>query len=88
MEHIAQLARLELDKEEVERATQHLDTILSYVAKLEELDTTGVAVTTHTQGVSNAFREDEVRDSTTREHALANAPRQNGEAFVVPRIIT
>ena len=68
--------------------TSQLDTILSYVAKLDELDTTGVAVTTHTQNISNAFRDDEVRESLPREKALANGPQQNGEAFVVPKIIT
>ena len=88
VENVARLARLELAGEEVERMTSQLDTILSYVAKLDELDTTNVAVTTHTQSVTNAFREDEVRESLPREKALANAPKQNGEAFVVPKIIT
>lgn len=88
VEHIAKLARLELHAEEIDRVTAQLDTILSYVAKLDGLDTSGVAVTTHTQGVCNAFREDEVKESVKREKALANGPRQNGEAFVVPRIIT
>ncbi|MBW2328079.1 MAG: Asp-tRNA(Asn)/Glu-tRNA(Gln) amidotransferase subunit GatC [Deltaproteobacteria bacterium] len=88
VENVASLARLELAGEEVERMTRQLDTILSYVAKLDELDTTGVAVTTHTQSVTNAFRDDEVRESLPREKALANAPKQNGEAFVVPKIIT
>jgi aspartyl-tRNA(Asn)/glutamyl-tRNA(Gln) amidotransferase subunit C len=37
--------------------------------------------------VVNAFREDTVRDSLPREQALANGPEQNGESFVVPRII-
>ena len=88
VEHVAGLARLELSEQETETMTRQLDTILSYVAKLDELDTAGVAVTTHTQDVSNAFRDDEVRDSLPREKALANGPEQNGEAFVVPRIIT
>jgi len=88
VEHVAVLARLELDSEEVERMTAQLDTILNYVAKLDELDTNGVAVTTHTQNISNAFREDEVRDSFDRKKALANAPLDNGEAFIVPRVIT
>jgi len=88
VENVARLARLELAGEEVERMTRQLDNILSYVAKLDELDTTGVAVTTHTQSVTNAFRDDEVRESLPREKALANAPQQNGEAFVVPKIIT
>jgi aspartyl-tRNA(Asn)/glutamyl-tRNA(Gln) amidotransferase subunit C len=87
VEHVAKLARLELTAAEVERMTGQLDAILSYVAKLDALDTTGVDVTTHTQQVFNAFREDEVRPSLPRERALANAPDQNGEAFVVPRVI-
>lgn len=87
VQHVAGLARLELSEAEVDRMTGQLDAILTYVAKLDELDTTGVAVITHTQGVVNAFREDEVRPSLTRQEALANAPEQNGESFVVPRII-
>ncbi len=88
VQRVAKLARLDLSAAEVERMTGQLDAILSYVAKLDELDTTGVAVTTHTQEVVNAFRDDEVQESLPREHALANAPEQNGESFVVPRIIS
>ena len=85
---VAALARLELTEKEIEQMTRQLDTILSYVAKLDELDTTGVAVTTHTQDVTNAFREDEVSESLSRQQALANGPRKNEEAFIVPKIIT
>ena len=88
MEHVARLARLELHDDEVERITGQLDTILRYAAKLDQVDTSGVAVTTHTQEVCNAFRDDEVKESLAREQVLTNAPRQNGEAFVVPRIIS
>lgn len=88
VEHVAVLARLELDSEEVERITGQLDTILNYVAKLDELNTDGVAVTTHTQNISNAFREDEVRESLDRKKALANAPLENAESFIVPRVIS
>jgi aspartyl-tRNA(Asn)/glutamyl-tRNA(Gln) amidotransferase subunit C len=88
VEHVATLARLELNAEEVERITAQLDKILSYVVKLDELDTEGVAVTTHTQNIANAFREDEVRESLDRKKALANGPQENGEVFVVPRVIT
>ncbi len=88
VEHVARLARLELKPEEVERLTVQLDAILCYAAKLDELDTSGVAVTTHTQGAGNVFRDDLVLESLNREQALANGPEQNGEAFVVPRIIS
>lgn len=87
VEHVAGLAKLNLSEEDLVRMTGQLDTILSYVAKLEELDTTGVAPTTHAFSIQNAFREDKVEESLPREEALANAPKENGEAFVVPKII-
>jgi aspartyl-tRNA(Asn)/glutamyl-tRNA(Gln) amidotransferase subunit C len=87
VERVAHLARLNLSVQELETMTGQLDTILSYVAKLDELDTTGVPAMTHAFSVSNAFREDRMTDSLTRKEALANSPCQNGEAFVVPRII-
>ena len=87
VEHVAHLARLHLDAEELSQMTAQLDTILSYVAKLDELDTTGVQPTTHAFSITNAFREDRVRDSLAQDEALGNAPQQNGESFVVPRVI-
>ena len=87
VERVAALARLELTEDEIEKLTPQLDHILSYVAKLDELDTEGVPVTTHTQSVTNAFREDEVRESLPREKALANTAKENGESFVVPKVM-
>jgi len=84
---VAKLARLQLAPEEVEPLTEQLDRILAYVAKLNELDTTGVTPTTHALSLQNAFREDEVKASLPREDALANAPQDNGEAFVVPKVL-
>lgn len=88
VEQVGRLARLELQPQEIDRITAELDQILGYVAKLDELNTDGVVATTHSQDVANAFREDEVRESLSREKAIANAPRENGESFVVPRIIS
>ena len=85
--YVAKLARLELQPEEVDKMTPQLDTILSYVAKLDELDTEKVPEATHSPEMVNAFREDVVHVSMDREKALENCPEQNGEAFVVPRII-
>jgi len=84
---VANLARLELSEQEVIEITGQLDRILGYVAKLNEIDTTDVVPTTHALSLHNAFREDVVRPSLPQQEALANGPRQNGEAFVVPRII-
>jgi aspartyl-tRNA(Asn)/glutamyl-tRNA(Gln) amidotransferase subunit C len=85
--HVANLARLNMSQEEVEAMARQLDEILTYVAKLNELDTEDIKPTTHAISIVNAFREDEVKSSLPKDKALANGPRQNGESFVVPRVI-
>ncbi len=85
--YVAALAKLELSPQEVETMAGQLDRILGYIEKLNELDTTEVAPTTHTLSINNAFRADEVKESLSQEDALANGPQQNAEAFVVPRVI-
>ncbi len=87
VEHVANLARLNLSAGELETMTGQLDNILSYVDKLEELDTDGVTPTTHVFSVSNAFREDVVKESLSQEEAVKNGPQQNGEFFQVPKVI-
>jgi len=85
--HVANLARLHMTRPEVEEMAKELDEILTYVAKLNELDTQGVSPTTHAISIVNAFREDEVKPSLEHDKALANGPDQNGESYVVPRVI-
>jgi aspartyl-tRNA(Asn)/glutamyl-tRNA(Gln) amidotransferase subunit C len=87
VEHVAHLARLTLTEEELEKMTGQLDNLLSYVAKLDELDTSQVAATTHVFPVSNAFREDVEKESLSQVEALANGPQHNGVTFLVPKII-
>jgi aspartyl-tRNA(Asn)/glutamyl-tRNA(Gln) amidotransferase subunit C len=87
VKYVAGLARLELKPEEAEAMAGQLDKILSYVDKLNEIDTSKTEPTTHAISITNAFREDELRDSLGQEKALANGPRQNGESFVVPKVI-
>jgi len=87
VEHVANLAKLNLSEEELVRMTGQLDTILSYVEKLDELDTKDVVPTTHAFSINNAFREDEMQESIPRDDALQNAPKDNGESFVVPKIL-
>jgi aspartyl-tRNA(Asn)/glutamyl-tRNA(Gln) amidotransferase subunit C len=85
--HVAQLARLSLEAEEVEMFTRQLNDILAYVEKLQELDTGDVIPMTHAVPLFNAFREDAVAGGLPREEALENAPAREEGAFVVPRVI-
>jgi aspartyl-tRNA(Asn)/glutamyl-tRNA(Gln) amidotransferase subunit C len=87
VEHVAHLARLHLESEELDLMTEQLDMILSYVAKLEELDTGDIEPTTHAFSITNAFREDIVAPSLEQKKALANGPDHSSDSFVVPRVI-
>ncbi len=87
VEHIAHLARLTLAGSEKEKFGAQLNSILTYVEKLEELDTTGVEPTSHVLEISNVMREDELRPSLSRDDALMNAPDRSEEFYRVPKII-
>ncbi len=87
IKHVAKLARLELSDAEVNSMAGQLDKILGYVDKLSELNTDGVIPTTHALSISNAFRDDLLAESLPQDQALQNGPEQNGEAFVVAKVI-
>ena len=84
---VAQLARLAPAPEDLSKLAGQLATILDYMDKLNQVDTTGVPATSHAVGLTNAFREDLVHDHLPREQALANAPQQEEGNFIVPRVI-
>lgn len=85
--HVAMLARIKLDDEQVATLQGELSAILDAVGRIQELDLTDVPPTAHAQAVTNVTREDEVRPGLTQEQALANAPEAENGAFVVPRVI-
>lgn len=87
VEHVANLARLALENEELEKLTGQMDQILEYVDKLNELETDNIVPTAHAVPVENAFRDDDVRPSLGNEKALRNAPDSAGGCFRVPKVI-
>ena len=87
VDKIAHLARLELTEEEKERSITELSEILSFMAKLNELDTTGVEPLIYMNDEVNVLRADEVIQEMTREEALLNAPLKTAEYFKVTKVI-
>lgn len=87
VEHVAQLARLHLEEEEKELYTRQLNSILNYMEKLGELDTSDVEPTAHVLPIKNVFREDRVGQSMDIEEVLRNAPDREEGFFKVPKII-
>lgn len=84
---VARLAQLDLDARSVERMRTDLDAILSYVEKLEELDTTGVPPTAHVLERPTPLRADEVADVLDAEAVVERAPAHDDTAIVVPKVI-
>lgn len=87
VEYVASLAQLTLDEDAKEHMLHDLESILGYIEKLGELDTSGVEPMMHVLDIANVYREDDVTSSLNRDLALKNAPNTDGEYFLVPRIL-
>lgn len=87
IEKLAHLSRLQFNEKEKEEIKKDLQQMIGFVEKINELDLDGVEPLLHMSGEVNAFREDEVKGSITREEALKNAPEHDGQFFKVPKVI-
>ncbi|MCP4397296.1 MAG: Asp-tRNA(Asn)/Glu-tRNA(Gln) amidotransferase subunit GatC [bacterium] len=85
--YVAKLARLQLEEEQIHNTSESLNKILTYMDKLNEVDTTGVSPTSHVGSLETVFREDEVHESLPQDDALGNAPDRAGAFYRVPKII-
>jgi aspartyl-tRNA(Asn)/glutamyl-tRNA(Gln) amidotransferase subunit C len=84
---VALLARLRVSPDELEMFTGQLNSIVDYVAQLQELDTEGVEPLAHGIEVRNVFRDDVRGEALPRDQALANAPKRNATSFLVPAVL-
>ena len=85
--HVAQLARLELKKDAIEKFSEQIGEILEHVDSLKRVNTEGIIPTSHAISLINAFRDDEVSNSLDRDLTLANAPQAEAGSFVVPKVV-
>lgn len=84
---IANLARLQLSAEEVDRYGGQLSAILDYIEKLKSLNVEGIEPTAHAMLVPTPFREDVVVQDKTLEKSLKNSPDWEGPFFKVPKVL-
>lgn len=87
IEHVANLARLNLTEQEKVTLTRDMENIISYVDKLNELDTSGIKPMEHVIPIYNVLREDELKPSYDREKILANAPSTQDGCIKVPKVV-
>ena len=85
--YVAELARLELTKDEKAIFQPQLENIVKYVEKISSVDVEGVEPMMHGRTLVNAFREDVVRPSLDTQVALENAPKRVGDEFLLPKIV-
>ncbi|GAA4763723.1 Asp-tRNA(Asn)/Glu-tRNA(Gln) amidotransferase subunit GatC [Stakelama sediminis] len=87
VERIANLARIALSDEEIERLAPELDNILGWVEQLGEVDTSNVEPMTAVIPNKLRLRDDIVTEGNQRDAVLANAPQAEHGFFAVPKVI-
>ena len=84
---LADLARIQLTEEEIDRFAGEFDSIMDAVASVSEVASEDVPATSHPIALTNVFREDVVETTLTQEQALAGAPEAQDGRFAVPQIL-
>ncbi|MSQ46407.1 MAG: Asp-tRNA(Asn)/Glu-tRNA(Gln) amidotransferase subunit GatC [Ignavibacteria bacterium] len=87
VEHIAKLAKLHFNEDEMKLFTHQLNEILTYIEKLNKLDTTGVEPLSQVIELANVFRSDNVGETISTKEALSNSPAKMDPYFKVPKVI-
>lgn len=87
VDKLANLAKLRFEPIERAEIKKDLQKMISFIEKLNQLDTTGVEPLLFMTDEVNVLREDEVKGSITREQGLLNAPLKDDQFFKVPKVI-
>ncbi len=85
--HVADLARLEIDEESIQKFAVQIDDILKYIKIINNLNTENIAPTSHAIVLTNAFRDDEIKQYIERDALLENSPEKDNGSFVVPKVV-
>lgn len=87
VEHVANLARLNLTEEEKEQMTKDMEAIIGFADQINSLDIADIKPTDHVIPINNVFRDDVIAPSMDREKLLSNAPEQENGCFNVPKVV-
>jgi aspartyl-tRNA(Asn)/glutamyl-tRNA(Gln) amidotransferase subunit C len=87
VQKVSLLGRLRLNEQELGVMTEQLQRIVGYVEQLNELNTDNVQPMAHPFDIHNVFADDVPGTHLPREAALANAPKKDGECYLVPAVL-
>jgi len=87
VKHISKLARISLDDNKIDNLSKNLSSIITFIEKLNELNTDKVIPLTSIINTSLTLRKDVDKNEKIRDQILKNSPDKNKEFFVVPKVI-
>ena len=87
VKHISKLARISVDEEKANKLAGDLNSIFTFIEKLNELNTSDVEPLTSIAETTLRFRKDEIKSENIREKILKNSPEKNEDFFVVPKVV-
>ena len=84
---VAKLSRISLDESKIDSLSKDLDSIISFVEKLNELDTKEIKTLKSITNKTLETRNDVVDDGKIKNDILKNSPEKNEDFFIVPKVI-
>ncbi len=87
VDKLADLAKLEFDEASRNEVVNDLNRMITFVEKLNEIDTSAVEPLIYLTDTTNAMRDDVVKEDTTQQEALKNAPKRDSDYIKVPKVI-
>ena len=85
--HIADLAQLTLEENEVEKYKADLEEILNFANTVKNAQVENLDVTIGANEAKNVFRKDEVKVFDNIDGLLQNAPEQDRHMFKIPKVL-
>jgi aspartyl-tRNA(Asn)/glutamyl-tRNA(Gln) amidotransferase subunit C len=87
LQKIAHLSRLEINEKDTDQMLRDMSSMLTFVEKLNEVNTDGVAPLTTMSHEINSLRDDVAKVDLTHDEVLSNAPKKDEDYFRVPKVL-
>ena len=87
VKHISKLSRISVDEKKAKKIESDLNSIFTFIEKLNELDTSKVEPLTSIAETTLALRKDEIKSKNIQDQILKNSPENNKDFFVVPKVV-
>ena len=84
---IATLSRIKIQEKEVEKFSKELSKIITWVEKLNEVESKNITPIANPSDIKIPLRKDEINDGKIEDKVLENAPEKKAGYFIVPKVV-